>query len=118
MKKYYKSKALWPEGTIAYNPSEDSHDTESAAFHVCKRLEKEGFGGDGKIFPIRTWVEPVHPLNDDTHDEDLPYTFDLLWDIKTKSKLFEHYQQLKNEIKDIEEVCEEHKIVLPNKEKT
>lgn len=51
------SKAWWPS-TVSLgnteNTSEDIHWTEEQAKAVCRRLEKEGFGGDGKIFPIKT----------------------------------------------------------------
>ena len=60
----YKSIALWPANEKLYlssvnNQTEDTHDTESQAKCVCWRLEKDGFGGDRQIFPIKTWVEPV-----------------------------------------------------------
>jgi hypothetical protein len=55
----FKSFAQWPEGTCDFsnNISEDKHQTRSAAQSVCTALERDGFGGDGKIFPVKTWVE-------------------------------------------------------------
>ena len=57
--KPFKSVAMWPKGTIPFDGdrSEDSHETYTAAYQVCHRLCKEGFGGEGKIFPVGTWVE-------------------------------------------------------------
>jgi len=46
------------------------------------------------------------PLN--FKDDQLPYTFDLLWDIKTKTRLVEKYIQAIRDIRDIKEVCESH----------
>jgi hypothetical protein len=39
---------------------------------------------------------------------ELPYDFDLLWDIKTKAQLIVKYVQAQRDIKDIKEVCESH----------
>ena len=60
--KYYKSNAQWSEGMMDgfdNDISTDKHGTESMAQCVCRALEREGFGGEGKVFPIRTWVSPV-----------------------------------------------------------
>ena len=43
-----------PDGT---GVSKDGHDTYEAAEAVCAMLQKEGFGGEGKQFSVRTWVE-------------------------------------------------------------
>lgn len=58
----YTSNAEWPEtitvGNIeGYNVSTDIHDSKEAAIAICKKLMREGFGGEGKIFPIRTWID-------------------------------------------------------------
>ena len=59
MMKYF-SNAQWPEGPVsqarANDITTDSHNTESAAKAVCNMLERDGLGGEGKIFPIKTWV--------------------------------------------------------------
>ena len=59
--KRFKSNALWPEGAVrqkrAKNKTCDFHETEAAASAVCRMLERDGLGGEGKIFPIKTWVE-------------------------------------------------------------
>lgn len=39
--------------------STDDHQSEGAAKSVCQMLKKEGFGGMGKDFPIRTWWKEV-----------------------------------------------------------
>ena len=61
MKQIWKSHAEWPEsseiiGLDGTRITTDNHPTESSAHAICNLLHKEGFGGDGKIFPIRTWV--------------------------------------------------------------
>ena len=52
------SHAEWPEGTatLSWNRTFDHHFTKKEAQSVCDRLNDEGFGGDGLIFPIKTWV--------------------------------------------------------------
>ena len=63
MTKKYISIAIWPEDsgiTDEYGRSEsrDYHYTYGEAKNVCMMLERSGFGGDGKIFPISTmWVK-------------------------------------------------------------
>lgn len=58
----FKSIAVWPD-TIKVgngkNESVDTHDTQGQAEGVCRLLKKHGFGGDGKVFPLSTRVEPV-----------------------------------------------------------
>ncbi len=39
--------------------STDTHDSEDEARWACRMLQREGFGGDGKVFPLRTWVSVV-----------------------------------------------------------
>lgn len=60
----YKSIAQWRKNEVKHlgntnNISEDTHDTKEQAEAVCRMLERDGFGGNGQIFPIRTWIEPV-----------------------------------------------------------
>jgi hypothetical protein len=62
-KPYFESIAVWPEGVITWNTSNetrDKHYTRHQAQCVCDLLEKHGFGGDGKIFPLETRVEAVY----------------------------------------------------------
>lgn len=58
----WKSCAWWPEDCCPAigNYSDDNHDSEEAARAVCDLLRKNGFGGDGKFFPIRLEVKPVY----------------------------------------------------------
>ena len=42
--------------------------------------------------------------------QELPYDFDLLWDIKTKVQLVTEYLHAKSKVKDIEEVCQSHNL--------
>jgi hypothetical protein len=59
-----RSIAVWPD-TIRVgnmegrNESSDDHDSPEAAYAVCRMLERDGFGGDGKVFPVSTRVEPI-----------------------------------------------------------
>jgi hypothetical protein len=41
--------------------STDTHDSESEAVAVCRGLERDGFGGQRKEFPIATWVTMQKP---------------------------------------------------------
>lgn len=69
----FKSIIYWPNtvslGTVD-NTSEDTHDSFDAAAAVCDMIEQQGFGGEGKIFPIKTLVKPVKHefLNDSTFE--------------------------------------------------
>ena len=58
----YRSIAYWPS-TVSVgndeNKSTDTHPTFEAAASVIARLKIDGFGGEGKIFPISTHVEKV-----------------------------------------------------------
>ena len=61
MQKRFKSCAEWPEGVVSNsngnNITKDEHRSRKEAEAVVRLLEKEGFGGDGEVFPKRTWVE-------------------------------------------------------------
>lgn len=56
----WQSNVLWPAGvcSTAYgdNISTDTHMTRDAAMKVCRALHMDGFGGEGKVFPIVSWV--------------------------------------------------------------
>jgi hypothetical protein len=66
--KEWKSCAEWSAGALHLasddNTTRDGHDTESQAAAVCRALESDGLGGDGRIFPLRTWVESSKPNNE------------------------------------------------------
>lgn len=49
------SKAHWPMGGYV-TTTEVKHATEPQAQAVCDLLEKEGYGGEGQLFPIKTEV--------------------------------------------------------------
>lgn len=57
--KFY-SNAQWPldvyRGSFGNGISSDNHNTKEQAQGVCDALMREGFGGNGLKFPIRTWV--------------------------------------------------------------
>jgi hypothetical protein len=60
-KQKWVSHALWPldvySGDVCGTGiSTDTHDSENEARAVCKGLERDGFGGQRKDFPIKTWV--------------------------------------------------------------
>lgn len=53
------SHAIWPKGTFDFlnNQTTDKHPTLAAAEAVCDLLREKGAGGDGRAFPLYTWVE-------------------------------------------------------------
>lgn len=51
----FRSHAKWPEG-CPVSTSSDKHNSKEEALGVCRLLEKEGFGGEGKFFPTSTFV--------------------------------------------------------------
>lgn len=62
--KTWRSVVVWPAeivvGSIAgKNESSDVHNSEEAAACVCSLLRREGFGGNGSVFPLSTRVEPI-----------------------------------------------------------
>lgn len=57
----YISNAQWPK-TVKYlfshdNITTDEHETREQAQAVCDMLTRDGMGGLGRVFPIKTWVE-------------------------------------------------------------
>lgn len=56
--KPFTSNALWPDGACGFmsNETQDRHETYEQAKAVCDGLERLGWGGEGMIFPTRTWV--------------------------------------------------------------
>jgi len=65
MAKNFRSFARWPSGTLPHesppDASYDDHETAAQAQGVCDLLRKNGLGGDGKVFPLETWVIPLCP---------------------------------------------------------
>lgn len=59
--KQYQSNVQWPKGQYPFGNdiSTDKHHSREAAEAVCGALEREGWGCEGKIFPIKTWVSEV-----------------------------------------------------------
>lgn len=59
MKKFV-SNAQWPlevyRGEYGDGITSDEHHTREEAQHICNALKREGFGGQGVHFPIRTLV--------------------------------------------------------------
>lgn len=59
-KTVYKSHAQWPldvyKGMDGKGISTDSHDTQAGAMAVCEALKRDGFGGQGVAYPVRTWI--------------------------------------------------------------
>jgi hypothetical protein len=63
-KKPWISNAHWPVlNTMKNRPilefSTDRHETKEQAEAVCTSLERDGLGGEGKVFPLKTWVSNV-----------------------------------------------------------
>lgn len=58
----YKSIVVWPDevstGKIP-NESTDNHRNRRAAEFVCRKIKEVGLGGEGKVFPISTRIEPI-----------------------------------------------------------
>lgn len=52
----WKSHALWPD-SVSVGSSSDDHPTKEHAVAVCEILKRDGFGGEGKIFPKQVFVE-------------------------------------------------------------
>lgn len=56
----FQSNAQWPPGVCSSmygdDISTDKHSTYEMAQNVCIGLKAEGFGGDGKEFPVKVWV--------------------------------------------------------------
>jgi hypothetical protein len=63
MSEIYKSNAEWIRYElnmgIEHNVTSDCHESEDEAKAVCRLLEEKGFGGEGVVFPVRTWVSPL-----------------------------------------------------------
>jgi len=61
--KVYTSNAKWPPEAKCWDSGEntttDKHNTKEEAQGVCLLLELEGWGGEGKIFPLVTWVTEI-----------------------------------------------------------
>lgn len=76
----HQSNALWPAGVCSTehgnNITSDDHGTAEAAQHVCRALQRNGFGGGRQHFPLYTWVSgrqnpPVLPPELQRSPEDL-----------------------------------------------
>lgn len=61
-----QSNALWPRGVChsmyGDNISTEVNQSEKHAKVICDLLEKEGFGGEKRAFPICTWVSDVQKM--------------------------------------------------------
>lgn len=59
----WTSNAEWPldvyRGTHGDGVTTDTHNSFDAAEAVCHALRHEGFGGQRKAFPLRTWIDEV-----------------------------------------------------------
>lgn len=77
----WESVAVWPPAVSTGNDpniSTDKHAKEDSALAVCKALREEGLGGEGKIFPLETYVREmrghdVKPLPDQQRMTDAEY---------------------------------------------
>ncbi len=56
----WQSNAQWPlqhyQGEFGDGITRDAHPTRQHAESVCVGLNHEGFGGERRVFPIKTWV--------------------------------------------------------------
>lgn len=68
MKEIYISNAKWPlevyRGMDGKGISTDTHESLEGAIAVCRALKRDGFGGQGKEFPLDVWVEKIDPENE------------------------------------------------------
>lgn len=57
----HTSNAEWPDRTMfgSEQITTDRHYSKKEAAAEGELLRKNGFGGDRKVFPLRTWVEPI-----------------------------------------------------------
>jgi len=59
----YESWAKWPYPEVQLgneeNISTDEHPSKEHAEAIIKMLKRDGFGGEGKIFPIATGICPL-----------------------------------------------------------
>lgn len=72
----WQSCALWAPGVVCEvdNTTRDNHYTEGEAQGVCRLLERNGFGGDKKVYPVRTWVERTPSPPESKPDAGTPRT--------------------------------------------
>jgi len=76
----WKSCCKWEPGTChdaTPDYSEDTHIDRASAIAICRRLRKEGFGGEGKRFPVKTWIVSPEGVKEDVYSpsnvrEDIP----------------------------------------------
>ena len=63
-KETFISNAQWPletyRGFDGSGVSVDTHQTREQAEAVCRGLQRGGFGGMRKSFPLRTWVSEAN----------------------------------------------------------
>lgn len=63
MNEKWQSNAEWPldvyRGMYGDGITSDTHRSRDEAQNVCLMLNRDGFGGQGKHFPKRTWVSEV-----------------------------------------------------------
>ena len=57
----YQSNVRWPKGQFPFgnDVSTDKHRDKESAQCVCDALEKEGWGCEGRVFPVKTWVSEI-----------------------------------------------------------
>jgi hypothetical protein len=58
----FKSNAEWPMDIYnghEHNITSDTHDTHEKAQAICRALKRDGFAGERRQFPIRTWVSEL-----------------------------------------------------------
>jgi hypothetical protein len=61
----WQSFAQWKKSEVLIlpenprNETTDTHESAEAALGVIRLLQREGYGGDGRIFPVLTGVREV-----------------------------------------------------------
>lgn len=74
----YKSIAIWPPGLVDDDRTEDNHPSRESAWGACCLLRRNGFGGDGKVFPIHTWTQ-ADPRTADEERRAMREQLEIFW---------------------------------------
>ena len=53
------------------NITHDKHHSEEAALGVCRMLQRDGFGGNRQVFPVKVWASQTLPEPPKAYIEEL-----------------------------------------------
>jgi len=62
--KGFRACAEWPPGTASStdNITKLPLESKQEASIACRQMEETGLDEQGEVFPVRTWLEPITPL--------------------------------------------------------